>query len=572
MADRAELEALRKQKRLRELEARIKPAPVAPQEQSQPQEGAFHRFGQSMADRLTNNANKLVNLELIPAQMLGYEIPEKAPFSKKSIQESEAAADKSTAGQVGSVAADAVMTAPLGVIGRGMQAGRNLPVVGRLLGSRPAQAAVEGAAGGAMVADPDNRSSDIMRGAAMGTTLERGGRLLGRTLEGLVRRSPDAKALDNLADLHGTKVQLPLAQAASDQGVISPFAKFLYGKVIPALPGTSGPLGRQSQRAAAQLREIAMKEAAPGGMGNVNPGYASGLPMTTAKQPGAGSNVRMSMKDIQDAFSREYKDTIGSYAFNQPNGQDFMAYLQQKIPNIDNATLTTVAQDFESLAGKFSKQGVLDGEQLMRMKAQLASRGREHADDVVGQSYQGAQDFLDDVVKTELSQGNNFQNMVDLQRYLDLAEPWKNFQRVQRAAARSSDPEGQFTPGELMRSVKSMSNDQQLARGSAPMQELATIGEKTVGSPQNSPSFLEKGMVYGALAGAGMVGSPLATAGLVAGGRAAASPAVQDILMGTTNTQQALVKALRKRPNLTRMTGAEVRNLGAVQAADDEQE
>lgn len=581
MADRAELEALRKQKRLRELESRIA-KPVTPSQVEaapQPKGSALSRFGRGMMDQTTLNALKISkvadDLGRGTLNMFGADMgdtPAELPWSKESIRAKQASADDSLAGKAGSVYGDVIMTAPLGAIGRGMQAGQNLPVVGRLLGSRPAQAAVEGAVAGTLAADPENRGEGAREGALTGAALERGGRLLGRTMEGLVKRSPEAQQLDNLADLHGTKVQLPLATAASDEGMISPFAKFLYGRVLPALPGTSGTLGRQSQRAAAQLREIAMREAAPGGMGSSAPGFSGGLPMTTSKQPGAGSNVRLTMKDIQDAFASEYKNTIGSYAFNQPNGQDFMAFLQQKVPNIDNATLTNVAQDFESLASKFSKQGVLDGEQLMRMKAQLASRGREHADDVVGQSYQQAQEFLDEIVKTELSQGNNFQNMVDLQRYLDLAEPWKNFQRVQRAAARSADPEGQFTPGELMRAAKAMSTDAQLARGAAPMQELASIGERTVGTPQGAPSFLERGMAWSALAGLGLVGSPAGAAATWAGGRAAASPAVQDILMGTTDTQRALTQALRKRPLAKRLTGASVRNTMAAEVADDEQE
>lgn len=582
MPGRDELEQLRKQKRLRELETRISSAKAAPPAEPAKETSAFHRFGQGMADRLTINANKLVNLEhtmgrkMLDAVGLGdYQLPATSQFSAEGIRAQEEAAKPvadTTAGTVGSIAADAIMTAPLGVVGRGMQAGQNLPVVGRLLGNRTAQAAVEGGLAGAMTADPGERGGDIARGAAFGSAMERGGRLLGRTMEGLVKRSPDAKAIDDLADLHGTQVRLPLATAASDEGVISPLAKFLYGKVIPALPGTSGTLGRQSQRAGAQLREIAMKEAAPGGMGSTSPGYAGGLPMTTAKQTGAGSNVRMSMKDIQDAFQREYATTIKSYSFNQPQVQDFANYLQQRFPNIDNSTLTSVAKNFDGLMQRYSKGGILDGDNLVRAKSELARFGREATNDRVGQSYYQAQEFLDEVVKRELSQGGNFQNMVDLQRYLDLAEPWKNFQRVQRATARSKDPDGMFTPQELMRSVKAMSGDAELARGTAPMQELAALGEKTVGRAADPPSFLERGITWSTLAAAGLLGGPGTTAGLWAAGRAASSPAVQDILMGTTSTQKALVDAMRKRPMTKRMLGADIRNTAAAEVADDEQE
>lgn len=583
---REELDQLRRQKRLQELEARVaakkQSAPETAPAGTTPESSSFRRFGQGMADRMNLNVNKLTNLQDTVGRgilgAVGVDVPAtpaKYPWSKEAIAAQEASAAPvadTTAGTVGSVAADAIMTAPLGAVGRGMQALEGAPLVGRLLGNRTAQAAVEGGLAGAMVGDPGARGEDIRSGMMTGAAFERGGRLLGRTLEGLVRRSPEAQALDNIADLHQTQVRLPLSTAASDQGIISPFAKFLYGKVIPALPGTSGTLAKQSQRAGAQLREIAMKEAAPGGMGSTSSGYAGGLPMTTNARAGAGSNVRLSMKQIQDAFDNEYKTTIKAYSFNQPNAQDFATFLQQKFPNIDNTTLASVSREFDNLAQRYSKNGVLDGDNLVRMKTQLANMGRQAGDDRLGQSLYQAQEFLDDVVKRELSQGNNMQNMMDLQRYLDLADPWRNFQRVQRAAARSKDPDGMFTPQELMSSVKAMSSDRDLARGAAPMQELASIGQKTVGQVAEAPTYLERGATWGTLAALGLVGGPQSTAAAWGIGRTAASPAVQDVLMGTTSTQKALVDAMRKRPRTKRMAGASIRNTMATEVADDEQE
>lgn len=582
MAARDELEKLR---RLHELEARLGSAktPTAA-ERPAAEGGVLKRFGQGVADRADINVRKVLNLEHdIGRGMLnlaGADMPDlksSSPLSTDAIRAREAESApvaRTGAGMAGSVVADMAMTAPLGVIGKGMEAvsaGRGVPrVLGQVLGSRPAQAAVEGGVAGMAAADPEARGEGAAEGAATGAVLERGGRLLGRTLEGLVLRTPQAKQLEQVADLHQADVRLPLASAASDEGLISPFMKFIYGKVLPNLPGAEGSLNRQAQRARTQFREIAMKEGAPGGMGNTSKGYAAGLPLTTAKQSGAGENVRMSMKDIQGAFEKEYGDTIKSYSFNQPQAVDFAARLKQKFPNIDDATLDGVAQTFDSLSTRYSKNGVLDGDNLVRMKSQLAHLGREAGEDRVGQSLYQAQEFLDDVVRQELRVGGNPQNLKDLQRYEDLAEPWKNFVRVQKAAARSKDPEGMFTPQELSRAVKSSASDRELARGTAPMQELASLGERTVGQEVHKPTYLERVLTMATLGGVGATTGPLGVTALYGAGRSAASPVVQDALMGTTGIQQALTQALRKRPNAKRLIGADIRNTGAAEVADDE--
>jgi hypothetical protein len=115
-----------------------------------------------------------------------------------------------------------------------------------------------------------------------------------------------------------------------------------------------------------------------------------------------------------------------------------------------------------------------------------------------------------------------------------------------------------------------MSGDRELARGGAPMQELATIGEQTVGQKVHNPGWLERAMTMSALGGAGLFGGPAAVAGLWGAGRTAASPAVQDVLMGTNNAQRELVKALRNNPKKTRYTGAAIRNVLAAEGAEDE--
>lgn len=575
MSARDELDKLRRRK---ELEARI---PVKPPTESVPERGAIMRFGQGVADRADINARKVTKFQYDmlrkAANAVGLDmgdLEEDNILSNKSIRNLEETKDPSGAASVGGVAADLAVTAPLGYLGRGMEAlagaARTPRLLARTLQARPVQAAVEGATGSALLADPERRGDAAGQGAIYGVALERAGAGIGRLAQGLVKQSPEAQALNQVADLHGTEVKLPLSVAASSEGVISPTMKFLYGKVLPNLPGAEGALAKQAQRANTQFREIAMKEAAPGGMGSTQPGYSGGLPLTTNKTAGAGSNMRGSTKDIQDAFEREYADTVKSYAFNQPNPADLAAKIKAKFPNIDDASLNGVVAEFSNLVNRYSKNGVLDGDNLIRVKTRLAHAGREAGDERVGQSFYQAQEFLDDVVRSELSAGGKGQNLIDLQRYEDLAQPWANFQRVQKATARSKDPTGQFTPQELTGAVKKMSGDRELARGTAPMQELATIGEQTVGQKMHSPGWLERAMTMSALGGAGLLGGPAAVGGLWAAGRGAASPAVQDVLMGTNKTQQALTEALRRNPKKARFAGATLRNTLAAEAAEDE--
>lgn len=497
--------------------------------------------------------------------------------SDESIAEAkrlEAPLMETGAGQGGQLIGEIAATLPAGTAIRGgqaaMLASRAPALLVRALAGRLAGAGAEGAITGAISADPGNRMEGAGEGALIGGLMDRGGKVLGRALKGIVKRSPEAQQLENIADLHGAQVDLPLSRAASDEGVLSPLVKFVYDKVLPNMPGAEGALRKQGDRASTQFREIAMKEAAPGGAGSMSPGFSGGLPLTTGKTPGAGTNVRTSMKDIQEAFEREYADTIKSYAFNQPSTQDFAARLVKQFPNIDQEALDGVTAIFDKLNNRFSRGGVLDGDNLMRMKMELANMGRSASNDRVGQSLYQAQEFLDDVVRSELRQGNSPANLRDLQRYEDLAQPWRNFLRVQKSAARSKDPAGQFTPQELSRSVKTLANDKELARGTAPMQELSSLGERTVGQAAHNPSWYERAATLAAMGGVGALGGPLSVGATMLGARAAASPGVQRTLMGTTDTQRALVRALRRNEEAARRIGSAARGGAAAEVAKDE--
>lgn len=577
--DREELAALRRMAELEDKAAKSKVAAMP----------GWKKFGEGIASTADVIASKGVNLAHDAGRgvlnLMGANIPDLGndtsmgrEFSTEAIRAKEARSAPVRAtgpGLAGQVAAESIALAPLYFVGKGMGAAGNAPRLPRAvqatLRNPAAQAAVEGSIAGTVMSDPEARGQGAAVGAGAGVALERLGALGGRVLRGAVKRSAAAKELDRIADLHQSEVQLPLSLAASDEGLFSPFMKFIYGKVLPNVPGAEGALQKQGQRAGQQFREIALKEAAPGGMGSSQPGYAAGLPLTTGKQAGAGSNVRMTMKDIQDAFQREYSQTIKSYAFNAPSPGTLAIRLKTEFPNIDDATLSSVENSFQSILQRYAKNGVIDGDNLIRAKTQLATLGRGAGEDRMGQAYYQAQELLDDVVRQELQVGNKKQNLEDLQRYESLADPWRNFLRVQKAAARSKSPTGEFTPQELTAAVKSMSRDSELARGTAPMQELASLGEQTVGQKAHQPSFLERALTLGSLGGAGVFsGGPAALPAMWFAGRGMASKKTQDALMGQLASQKVAAEFLRRHPELSRATGGTARNVLAGEVVDNE--
>lgn len=523
-------------------------------------------IGSGMA-RMARGATNLVLPDVVTPEWASDESIAEAKRLEKPLLETGA-------GQGGQLIGEIAATLPAGTAVRGAQAAmlasRAPAFLARALAGRLAGAGAEGAISGAVSADPGNRGEGALEGAAISGLMDRGGAVLGRALKGIVKRTPEAEKLEQIADLHGADVRLPLARAASDEGYVSPLVKFVYDKVLPNMPGSENALKRQGDRAQAQFREIAMKEAAPGGAGSSSPGFSGGLPLTTTKAPGAGMDVRTSMKDIQEAFEREYADTVKSYAFNQPSTTDFAQRLVKQFPNIDQEALDTAVGTFDKLNNRYARGGVLDGDNLIRFKTELANLGRGNSNDRIGQSLYQAQEFLDDVVRSELRQGNNPVNLRDLQRYEDLAQPYRNFLRVQKAAARSKNPEGQFTPQELSRSVKTLANDRELAKGTAPMQELGSLGERTVGIPTHNPSWYERAATLAAMGGLGALGGPLGVGAAMGGARVAASPKVQEALMGTTDSQRALVRALRRHAGATRRIGSAARGGAAAEVAQDE--
>lgn len=444
-------------------------------------------------------------------------------------------------GKVGAFTADMVNTAPLAAVGKGAQLLRGateaaptlLRTLGRAAGSAPGRAALEGAVSGGIASDPGEREAGALGGGAIGGGLGTGGRILKRSLEGIVKPSADAEMLRTVAAQHGIDPELPIAQAANDKG-LSGAVKYFYNTLLPLIPGAPRALKKSEGDAQAKFRELAMREASPVG---------SELPVNP------GSNVHDSMSAIGDAFNKEYADTIESYAFNTPKPGDFMRHLKGRFPNMDDTTLKEVSDAADATVSRYASGGKsIGGDNLVRARTALAELGRAEKGSATGQGFHAAQEMLDNVVRNELKQGGSPQNLADLERYEALETPWKNFLRVQNAGARAAAPKGEFSAKELKKSVQKFSTDRQLARGEAPLQDIADIGIDTLGQKTRYPGFIEKSLAWGGLGAGGLLGSLPAAVAVMGGARALASKTTQKGLMGQLDSQKTLAEYLRQHP------------------------
>lgn len=585
MADRAELEELR---RLDELERRAAGRAVAatqPKDSPEPNYdpttdmSAAQKLGAGYVSGLNKGLRGTVNLLTsgkIPildplgtaARLTGNPEMFTPDFAKSErlaeLEQQDKALGDTGWGFTGQLAGEIAATAPAGGVRVGVEKlASNAPrVLSRALG-----AGAEGAVASQMLNPGDTAES--AQSAGVSSALSLAGSGAGRVMKGIVRKSPEAQRMEDLADAHGTQLDLPLAQSASDEGV-SGIARKFYSDILPSVPGAQRSSRKQNELAQAQMRELALKESAPTGLGSTQPGFANSLPLSSRKQAGAGTKVHESIRGIGDAFEKEYADTIRSYAFNTPKPGDAASYLTKQNPNIDPTTLQEVSGVLDGLLQRYSRKGVLNGEDLILAKTQLAQLGRQAGDIRTGQTYAAAQEYLDGLVRAELMQGGKKQNLTDLQRYEALSEPWKNFQRTQDAVARTKNPGGQFTAQDLQGAVKAQGSTRQLARGEAPMQELSEAALTTVGRPARNPGWAEK-LATWALLGGSSVFTP-AGAGILAGGaNMLARPTTQDALMGQTKLQKAVVDAVRKNPKVREAASSLRRGL-SVQEEDNEQE
>jgi hypothetical protein len=464
--------------------------------------------------------------------------------SDKNIQEMDQRDEElPMAGKLaGNLAATAPLSGALGAAQRGATAlstaSKAPALLTRALGSGATRAALEGGTQGAIYADPEHQGEGALVGAALGTGLHGLGKVGGRVLRGAVEKSESAKALEQLAAQHGDEIFLPLAQAASDDGLISPLAKGFYKDALPIVPTVKGQLEKQSTKAADKLREISVKEALPSG---------SPLP------PNSGSKVGAAVKTLEKEFDDAYDQTVKSYSFNVPKDLDAKIGAAIKAGTdpktvVNKTTASKVIAEVKALFAQFSDgKPHIDGQNLLNVKRMISKLIGEAENHEKG-AFRSADKMIDDLIETEMKQGGKAQNLADLKRYKDLTPAYRAFSPLATVAEGAADKEGRF----LFRSLAKE------AEHSPEQRLIGQIGADTVDKPATGSSLVGKILGGAATGGAGIGAfmAPAATAAVVGGGRLLGSKGVQKALMGDTKLQKMLVELLRKYPNAARRMGS----------------
>lgn len=454
-------------------------------------------------------------------------------------------------GMAGQIVGQTAATLPLNLATGGLSSAAAGPsTLGRLAGSAPVRAALEGIVPAAAMADPDKQAEGGTAGAAVSAILDTFFRGSGRMVKGVVQKSQAVKDLIDLIKQHGEDIFVPLSQAAGDQDVFTRVAKTGYQEGLSLIPGVKGQLTRQARDAEAKVREVALREASPTG---------------TSLPAKPGENVGEAVHSIEDTFDRDYRNTVKSYAFNIPDtlADDVAAKIKKSIPNIDDTTLAKAVAAVQGNLSRFSSgKNTIDGENILNAKNVL-TRAAARSSPEEKAAMKIAQEHIDDLIKDQLSQGNAPSNIADLNKYLDLDEPSRQFKGLKAAAEAAKSKGGNFSMTQL---ANESTDPTQL--------HLASTAGDVLNQPASGSSFAGRtmaGIGLGLAAGAGAVGVPgtLPAAMLtVAGGNAMATKTAQKALMGDLQAQQMLARILRKYPKQTGVAGRLTRQAAAAQAGD----
>lgn len=444
-------------------------------------------------------------------------------------------------------------TAPLGggtgaALGTGSRAVGAGSMLGRALASPLTRTAVEGGLNGAVFADPKEQGEGALAGSVLGMTLHGAGKGAGRLTRGLIEKSQAAKDLEQLASQHGEEIFTPVAQAASEDGIVNSLGKGFYKEALPIVPGVRGQVTRQSEAAAEKLREIAVKEALPPG----------------ATMPAnAGKNVSGATSQMKQQFDDVFDKTVKSYSFNVPKDlkQQIVSIIKAKADpktTVDSTTLDKISSEVDAIMKRFSDgKSSIDGQNLLNVKSEISDLLKQAPGHQKG-AYGAADQWIEDHIASELKQGGSKVNLADLQKYLDSKPAYRAFIPLKKSAEQSVDKEGRFLFRTLARNAKN----------SPEQRALGQIGAETL-----DKSVATGGITGKILAGLGMGGTGIgafmslpATLTMLGAGNVLASKGAQKAVLGDTKMQKFIVELLRNNPRLARNAGSAAR-AATVQAA-----
>lgn len=464
-------------------------------------------------------------------------------FSKEQIEEQarrDEALGNTPSGFIGQLVGESALTAPVTEVSAPLKLLRGGKVLTKAL---PAiKAATEGAAQGAVMADPGEVSEGAGLGAGLGAALNTLGRGAGRLVRGLVRNSSAADEVARQAANKGVPLEIPLAQAADDSG-ISGLVKGAYNNVLPAIPGVTNSLEKQRQALIEGVRRVSLENAAPDTLK-----LFSGAEQETAK----------TIPVLKKALDSVYDQTVKQ--FDYPVSGQLSKSVEQRIlaahPNMDKTNLGRAVGKFDELMTQYSNGGkLIEGENLLNVKNEMSnairqSKGAEKA------ALIAAQDEIDSIIETKLKT----QAPELLEQYKNVSGPYKNFLAVSKAAEKAKVDGGDFNPSQLARSARQGSENYLLGQVANQV-----VGKKMAASQLNKTLA---GSALGALAYG--VGFPAAAATWL-GAQTLARPTTQRMLMGKTWYQKMLAEKLRNHPELVEQLGEGARRGVITEAVEGDE-
>lgn len=416
----------------------------------------------------------------------------------------------------------------------------------RTLGARAAPRAIEGAIGAAQQADPEELAAAGAGGAVLSMALGRGGDALGRLGRGVVKKSPEAEALELMLRNADAEAHIPLSLSADKSDLVSKAVGGVYKNASPFFPLAGDVLEEQRKNALRAVRLAAYREAAPDQF------------KVTADDL---KNPDLLQKKMQTEFDRLYDSTVKSYAFNVPSDyrQQMEMLIKQADPKINKTSLSNVLDRVDEKMLLFSDGSPqIEGQNLLFFKRELGTLLKQ-APAHEKAAWRAALGWADRHIADELKVGNVPQNLADLDKYEKLSPAWRAFKATVDSAKGARG--GAFTPAQLARNAKPLTDERALGQ----------LADEVLG--ESATRFNPSGRALaGALTmGAGIgLGSGIAPAALAAGGGLlATTKGVQRLLTGDSTLQSTMKKL---KPYVPPELLAALRRGTVAENADDKEE
>ena len=459
--------------------------------------------------------------------------------------ELDAALSATSEGGQGQFVGEAAASLPLGLAPRvPVESLATVPRLARTLAGPTVRSSLEGSITGAAASDPGSQKEGAAGGALGGAVLTKLGQALKRTVGGLGQPGEAAGHLEQFAEQHGKDVFIPAAQAIPDNSdITSRLVKTLYKEVLPLVPGASGRIKAQGKKLAEDVREIALNEA----------DYKGILTPEEAADP------QTAVIKLRKVLDDEVSGTVKKYTYRVPPRDQVVKKIEGAMPDVDDVTKNKIATLVDETITRFaSNKPTLAGVNLLNARQDILRKipklkGPEQ------EAAEHAVKIFDDVIEHRLTLGNSKIMRNDLERWKATQGPSEDLSALERAVQKSEVTRGKFTPSQLVKS----------AGASDTQRHLGQTAHEVLSENLGSPSPAGRMAAYGALGTLGYFGSPVALGGVVGGGNALATELAQDVLLGRTASQQALIDLLRRNPGKLRTFGTAARGGATAEIGDE---